>query len=281
MKRLIFSLLLSLWVITASASEQDSLLIVKADWKVTTTADGLTLKQAQIKGLFNSVQSINLIEIPRASKRKIGIAGNEGMKRTSQQATEKGAVAAINGTYYNMKEGNSVCFYKIGDTVIDTTTDGEFKSRVNGAIREKRGKIEIIEWSKPIEHSYKKSKGTVLASGPIMLDNGKRSDWSACSKSFIETRHPRSAIYTKDDGTVVFITVDGRSAGNADGMSIPELAYLVKILGGDDAINLDGGGSTTLWLKGAPDNGVLNYPTDNKLFDHAGERSVSNIFYVK
>lgn len=281
MKRLIFSLLLSLWVITTSASEQDSLLIVKADWKVTTTTDGLTHKQAQIKGLFNSVQSINLIEIPRASKRKIGIAGNEGMKRTSQQATEKGAVAAINGTYYNMKEGNSVCFYKIGDTVIDTTTDGEFKSRVNGAIREKRGKIEIIEWSKPIEQSYKKSKGTVLASGPIMLDNGKRSDWSACSKSFIETRHPRSAIYTKGDGTVVFITVDGRSAGNADGMSIPELAYLVKILGGDDAINLDGGGSTTLWLKGAPDNGVLNYPTDNKLFDHAGERSVSNIFYVK
>ncbi len=281
MKQLIFSLLLSLWVITVSASEQDSLLIVKADWRVTTTADGLTHKRAQIKGLFNSVQSINLIEIPRASKRKIGIAGNEGMKRTSQQATEKGAVAAINGTYYNMKEGNSVCFYKIGDTVIDTTTDGEFKSRVNGAIREKRGKIEIIEWSKPIEQSYKKSKGTVLASGPIMLDNGKRSDWSACSKSFIETRHPRSAIYTKDDGTVVFITVDGRSAGNADGMSIPELAYLVKILGGDDAINLDGGGSTTLWFKGAPDNGVLNYPTDNKLFDHAGERSVSNIFYVK
>lgn len=281
MKQLIFSLLLSLWVITASASEQDSLLIVKADWKVTTTDDGLVHKQAQIKGLFNSVQSINLIEIPRASKRKIGIAGNEGMKRTSQQATEKGAVAAINGTYYNMKEGNSVCFYKIGDTVIDTTTDGEFKSRVNGAIREKRGKIEIIEWSKPIEQSYKKSKGTVLASGPIMLENGKRSDWSACSKSFIETRHPRSAIYTKDDGTVVFITVDGRSAGNADGMSIPELAYLVKILGGDDAINLDGGGSTTLWLKGAPDNDVLNYPTDNKLFDHAGERSVSNIFYVK
>ncbi|MBQ5396969.1 MAG: phosphodiester glycosidase family protein, partial [Alistipes sp.] len=80
---------------------------------------------------------------------------------------------------------------------------------------------------------------------------------------------------------VVFITVDGRSAGNADGVSIPELAYLVKILGGYDAINLDGGGSTTLWLKDAPDNGVLNYPTDNKLFDHAGERSVSNIFYVK
>ena len=114
-----------------------------------------------------------------------------------------------------------------------------------------------------------------------MLDNGDISDWSACDKKFIETRHPRSAIFTKKDGTIVLLTVDGRSEGNAAGMSIPELAYLVKWLGGYDAINLDGGGSTTLWLKNAPENGVLNYPCDNKRFDHAGERSVSNIFYVK
>ncbi len=282
MKRVLFSLFLALWVFSATATnKRDSLLVVKADWKVTTTTEGLIHKQAQIKGLFNSIQSINFIEVPRHSKLKIGIAGNEGMKRTSQQASEKGALAAINGTYYNMIVGNSVCFYKIGDEVIDTTTNGEFKSRVNGAIREVRGNIEIIEWSKPIEAAYKKNKGTVLASGPIMLDNGDISDWSACDKKFIETRHPRSAIFTKKDGTIVLLTVDGRSEGNAAGMSIPELAYLVKWLGGYDAINLDGGGSTTLWLKNAPENGVLNYPCDNKRFDHAGERSVSNIFYVK
>ena len=114
-----------------------------------------------------------------------------------------------------------------------------------------------------------------------MLEDGDFSDWSRCSESFIKTRYPRSAIYTKRDGTIVMLTVDGRSAGNADGMSIPELAYLIKVLGGEDALNLDGGGSTTLWLKGAPENGVLNYPCDNKTFDHAGERSVANIVYVK
>ena len=282
MKRVIFSLLLALWSVCAiGATDTDSLLIVKADWTVKTTQEGLTHKQAHIKGLYNSIQSINLIEIPRFAKRKIGIAGNEGMKKTSQQATEKGALAAVNGTYYNMKVGNSVCYYKIGKELIDTTTNGEFKSRVNGAIREVKGNIDIIEWSKEIESNYKKKKGTVLASGPIMVNDGQLSDWSKCSKSFIDTRHPRSAIFTKKDGTVVFVTVDGRSQGNADGMSIPELAYLVKVLGAEEAINLDGGGSTTLWLKGAPDNGVLNYPCDNKRFDHAGERSVSNIFYVK
>lgn len=282
MKKVLLSFALILWALTAvGANKRDSLLIIKADWKVTTTPEGLTHKQAQIKGLFNSVQSINLIEIPRSAKMKVGIAGDEGMKRTSQQATEKGALAAINGTYYNMVTGNSVCFYKINDQVLDTTTNGEFKSRVNGAIREVKGNIEIIDWNKEIEANYKKNKGTVLASGPIMVDNGRISDWSNCSKSFIETRHPRSAIFTKKNGTIVFLTVDGRSEGNAAGMSIPELAYLAKILGAEDAINLDGGGSTTLWLKGAPENGVLNYPSDNKRFDHKGERSVSNIFYVK
>ena len=282
MKKVLLSFALILWALTAvGADKRDSLLIIKADWKVTTTPEGLTHKQAQIKGLFNSVQSINLIEIPRSAKMKVGIAGDEGMKRTSQQATEKGALAAINGTYYNMVTGNSVCFYKINDQVLDTTTNGEFKSRVNGAIREVKGNIEIIGWNKEIEANYKKNKGTVLASGPIMVDNGRISDWSNCSKSFIETRHPRSAIFTKKNGTIVFLTVDGRSEGNAAGMSIPELAYLAKILGAEDAINLDGGGSTTLWLKGAPENGVLNYPSDNKRFDHKGERSVSNIFYVK
>lgn len=282
MKKVLLSFALILWALTAvGADKRDSLLIIKADWKITTTPEGLTHKQAQIKGLFNSVQSINLIEIPRSAKMKVGIAGDEGMKRTSQQATEKGALAAINGTYYNMVTGNSVCFYKINDQVLDTTTNGEFKSRVNGAIREVKGNIEIIGWNKEIEANYKKNKGTVLASGPIMVDNGRISDWSKCDKKFIETRHPRSAIFTKKNGTIVFLTVDGRSEGNAAGMSILELAYLAKILGAEDAINLDGGGSTTLWLKGAPENGVLNYPSDNKLFDHKGERSVSNIFYVK
>jgi len=282
MKKVLLSFALILWALTAvGANKRDSLLIIKADWEVTTTPEGLTHKQAQIKGLFNSVQSINLIEIPRSAKMKVGIAGDEGMKRTSQQATEKGALAAINGTYYNMVTGNSVCFYKINDQVLDTTTNGEFKSRVNGAIREVKGNIEIIDWNKEIEANYKKNKGTVLASGPIMVDNGRISDWSKCDKKFIETRHPRSAIFTKKNGTIVFLTVDGRSEGNAAGMSIPELAYLAKILGAEDAINLDGGGSTTLWLKGTPENGVLNYPSDNKRFDHKGERSVSNIFYVK
>jgi exopolysaccharide biosynthesis protein len=46
-------------------------------------------------------------------------------------------------------------------------------------------------------------------------------------------------------------------------------------------MNLDGGGSSTLYIRNATDNGVVNYPSDNKKFDHEGQRSVANIIYLK
>ena len=64
-------------------------------------------------------------------------------------------------------------------------------------------------------------------------------------------------------------------------MSMAELAKLARWLKAKDAINLDGGGSTTLWLSGQPGNGVVNYPSDNKQWDHAGERKVANVLLVK
>lgn len=281
MRKAICSFLLLLLCAASGYAQNDSLAIVRASWRVSTTAVGITLKQAQVKNLYGSTQSISLVEISPSAKRHIGIAGNAGMIKTSEQAQSHDAVAAINGSFYNMKEGNSVCFYKVGREVIDPTSESEFKTRVTGAVREHKGRMEIIPWSRDIERSYTRNRGTVLASGPLLMEDGVQSDWSSCSQSFIDTRHPRSAIFTKADGTVVMVTVDGRSEGNADGMSIPELAYLVRILGAEDALNLDGGGSTTLWIKGAAENGVVNYPCDNKRFDHAGERSVSNIVYVR
>ena len=48
---------------------------------------------------------------------------------------------------------------------------------------------------------------------------------------------------------------------------------LAKALNCKDAINFDGGGSTTMYIQNQPENGVVNYPSDNKIFDHAGERA--------
>ena len=61
-------------------------------------------------------------------------------------------------------------------------------------------------------------------------------------------------------------------------MTIPELAQFFFELGADSALNLDGGGSTAMWIHNGI--GVVNYPSDNLEFDHNGERPVSNALLI-
>ena len=77
------------------------------------------------------------------------------------------------------------------------------------------------------------------------------------SDSFVKARHPRSAVGYNAE-TVFLVAVDGRQPGYSVGMSLPELAELMISLGAAEALNLDGGGSTTLWAEGK----VQNRPSD-------------------
>ena len=281
MKNLLCTLSFVLYTIsTYGQSEADSIAIVSAQWETTTTSDGIIHKRAMLPSLYQGPQHINLIEIPTELKMRFDIGISEQMKPISQLASEHQALAAINGSFYNMQKGNSVCYLQVGKQVVDTTTTKEFRLRVTGAIYTHKKKVHILPWSREIEKKYHKKKGTILASGPLLLANGEKCSWETCDSSFIVTKHPRSAIFTTKDKKVVLITVDGRSKGNATGVSIPELTHLIQILGGDDALNLDGGGSTTLWMKQNTGNGVVNCPSDNGKFDHQGERKIPNIIYV-
>jgi len=92
------------------------------------------------------------------------------MKETSRIASEHRAIAAINGSYFDMKRGNSVCFLKVGNQVVDTTTLSECKLRVTGAMHVHKGKIKLIPWSRQIEKEYKGETGIVLANAERRTD---------------------------------------------------------------------------------------------------------------
>jgi hypothetical protein len=78
-------------------------------------------------------------------------------------------------------------------------------------------------------------------------------------------RNPRSAVgFSRDSSTLYLAVVDGRRATDA-GMTLPELARLMLSLGAHDAMNFDGGGSTTMVVEGK----VVNRPSDQ-----TGERRV-------
>jgi exopolysaccharide biosynthesis protein len=99
------------------------------------------------------------------------------------------------------------------------------------------------------------------------------------SVRFNLTRHPRTALGITDDYHLLLVTVDGRHA-EAAGMNMWELQDLMKQLDCSEAMNFDGGGSTTMYIKGKTENGVVNYPSDNRKYDHEGERKVANAIVV-
>jgi exopolysaccharide biosynthesis protein len=83
----------------------------------------------------------------------------------------------------------------------------------------------------------------------------------------------------REDGTLLLVVADGRFK-EAEGLSLTELQQLLRWLNCRDALNLDGGGSTTMYLNIGDYQGVVNHPSDNGKFDHAGERGVSNAVMV-
>jgi hypothetical protein len=89
--------------------------------------------------------------------------------------------------------------------------------------------------------------------------------------SVFARRHPRSAIgFSRDTTRLFLVAVDGRSSESA-GMSLPELADFLVRIGVHEALNLDGGGSTTLLVQGE----IVNTPSDP-----TGERPVGNSILV-
>ena len=86
-----------------------------------------------------------------------------------------------------------------------------------------------------------------------------------------EARHPRTAVgFSRDSSTLIILTVDGRSE-NSGGMTLVELANVMRELGAWQAMNFDGGGSTTMVIEGK----VANQPSDKE-----GERAVGDALLV-
>ena len=109
---------------------------------------------------------------------------------------------------------------------------------------------------------------------PQLIKNGKIDitwEQEKAGKSFVELRHPRTAVAKLKNGKFLMMTVDGRQPGVSVGMTLQELAEYLLSLGAMDAMNLDGGGSTTMFLEGR----VVNTPSDKE-----GERKVSDAIVV-
>jgi exopolysaccharide biosynthesis protein len=284
MKPIIRLLLLSCLSFNVYAQNTDSISFSKLKWAKKSIAKKTTLSTFHVNdsSIFKANQFISFIEVKKHSKAPGIFIGYEDKKLTKASTFGKKykSIALVNGTFFDMKKGGSVDFIKVNDTVINQTLVDKNKRALHqksALLIDEKG-LSIKKWDGTADWENKLPAPNVMVSGPLLILNNEVQKLD--SVAFNTNRHPRTAVGIKANGNVVLLTVDGRRKESM-GMTMNELTKVMKWLGCEDAINLDGGGSTTLWVKNFGDNGVVNYPSDNKMWDHEGERGVANVIFIK
>ncbi|KJQ75236.1 hypothetical protein TZ94_00998 [Streptococcus infantis] len=195
--------------------------------------------------------------------------GTNVTAKTSETAADNNAILAVNGDYY----GANSTGYVIRNGVVYRDTVREDSSNGDLAIY-KDGSFKII-YEDQISAVQLVKDGVVnlLAFGPALVENGEIAVGTNEEVGQAMASNPRTAIGIIDENHYIIVVSDGRTS-ESKGLSLYQMAEVMKSYGVKTAYNLDGGGSSTLYFNGQ----VINKPTTggNKI----SERAVSDIVYI-
>ncbi|MFV0484264.1 MAG: phosphodiester glycosidase family protein [Bacteroidales bacterium] len=304
MKRIYLLLSIFFLLTIIGVAQQDSLIFTSVEWENQDIHKGLTWEKYHFKNkeLFNSNQNINILElVPTANKLSLAFVCSDSLETTSQLGVRSKAVAGVNGSYFKMRGedpdnhpeltkvpksspskiaiNRSIMYMKLDGKLITENKAGHpHVKRYPRGVLAIGNDVSIIKVDTSVENwESTLSADNIITAGPVLLSSGQQIDIP--DDAFSNNRHPRTAIGIRADGVVLLVVVDGRSA-ESYGMSLEELQKTMLWLGCVDAINFDGGGSSTMYVKGQSFNGVVSCPSDNKKFDHKGEREVANAIMI-
>ncbi len=237
-------------------------------------ADAVTLTLTDESG---EPQSIAIIRLRGGNENfRFGVAsGYDKLIQTSQMAQDNDAPIAINAGFFNWTP-LSPCGLVISNGHLENPEAVDEVGVGAGLVAvDHNGTLEFLQtMPENLDNYY-----GMLYSFPMLIKDGQITETLLNDRwDYYTYRNPRSGLGITPDGTIYMVVIDGRHPGNAAGMTSIKQAEFMQKLGCVEALALDGGGSATLW---SSTTGVLNYPCDNKTFDHEGERKVLNAIYVK
>lgn len=198
-----------------------------------------------------------------------GVYGRNVKEDTSEMAESNNAVLAINGDYYGAREAGYVI--KNG-TLYRNTSAGR-----DDLVIYSDGSWKIVnEDEVSAEELMQDGAVQTMSFGPALVQSGSITVGENEEVKQSMSSNPRTAIGIIDDCHYVFVVSDGRTDESA-GLSLYQLAEVMKDLGCKTAYNLDGGGSSTMYFNGQ----IVNNPTGGRAGHGEGsERSVSDIVYI-
>lgn len=195
--------------------------------------------------------------------------GTNVTAKTSETAADNNAILAVNGDYY----GANSTGYVIRNGVVYRDTVREDSSNGDLAIY-KDGSFKIIyENQISADQLVKDGVVNLLAFGPALVENGEIAVGTNEEVGQAMASNPRTAIGIIDENHYIIVVSDGRTS-ESKGLSLYQMAEVMKSYGVKTAYNLDGGGSSTLYFNGQ----VINKPTTGG--NRISERAVSDIVYI-
>jgi len=195
--------------------------------------------------------------------------GTNVTAKTSVTAAENNAILAVNGDYYGANSSG----YVIRNGVVYRDSVREDASNGDLAIY-KDGSFKIIyEDQVSVDQLVQDGVVNLLAFGPSLVENGEISVDTNTEVGQAMSSNPRTAIGIIDENHYIIVVSDGRTS-ESKGLSLYQMAEVMKSYGVKTAYNLDGGGSSTLYFNGQ----VINKPTTGG--SKISERAVSDIVYI-
>lgn len=194
-----------------------------------------------------------------------GAFGRNLKDTTSNMAEDASAILAINGDYYGFRDYGYVV--RNGVLYRDEAADG-----TDALVVYADGTMASVSQDEASAQSLVDSGAwQVLSFGPTLVNDGQLAVDADDEVDQSRNSNPRTAIGMVEPLHYVVVVSDGRT-DQSEGLSLYQLAQVLRDNGATYAYNLDGGGSTTLYFKGE----VLNNPTSG---NSSGERKVSDIVY--
>jgi hypothetical protein len=233
--------------------------LAKDTW--TTPFDGVK-RLHRVTSNPNQVTNAVVVDLKSPGIRFQSTATKERKRTVSSYGKLVGAQVAINADFFSFDTYATTGLAAGKGAAWPDTKD----TKGSGTLAFDKGtRLELTPIADLVEFDPTWMEG-VVSGKPWVLAAGVVKEFPA-SSSFCQTRHPRTLVgLTEDKKTFIAAVVDGRSTKSV-GMTCTELGKLMKDLGAHDAMNLDGGGSTAMYVQGA---GVVNVPSDGT------ERIVAN-----
>ena len=235
--------------------------------------------------LFDRVTARARVKAGRVTLTATGIDTARGARAVIVYTPRFGAATRTTGEGIEWTvEGRPLRVTAISKSAPSPIPEGGFVISASGVIPPSLSRLRVRD-RVDLSFTYATALGTpagdwqhaddIVGGAGLLLWRGRDvRDWAEerlALKGFVEARHPRTLIGRDRDGDVWLVVVDGRQPGHSAGMSLPELTALSRRLGLVDALNLDGGGSSTMVVNGD----VVNRPSDP-----TGPRPVSDAIVV-